>query len=137
MLPSFRLQKAQGQFLEGEFRMFARVAVITALVLCVASCQSQVPGTPTVGSPTAAQPASGTAVDLSTTVPETDDQRWEVLRRLRAIDSCALLPAATLEIHGRVTEIGSHSTLPSSCRAIIATDPANSSIIDWDVQKAR
>lgn len=115
--------------------MFGRPAIIAALVLCVASCDSQVPGTPTTDSATATQPASGTAVDLLSTVPETDDQRWEILRRLRAIDSCALLPAATLETHGRVTEIGSHSTLPSSCRAVIDSDPAGPSTIDWDLQK--
>ncbi|MGI5217771.1 hypothetical protein [Nocardia sp. CA-290969] len=78
---------------------------------------------------------STASADLWSTVPENDEQRWEVLQRLRAIDSCALLPPAALGEHGSVREIGSHSTLPTSCRAVVDTGSATPLTVDWDVQK--
>ncbi|MGV9822180.1 hypothetical protein [Nocardia xishanensis] len=65
-------------------RRFAAAVAAVVVLLGVSACQDDLPITPA---------GSG---GYWSTAPQTDDQRWEVLRKVRAIDPCALLPRAEL-----------------------------------------
>ncbi|MFI9631478.1 hypothetical protein ACIHAX_02185 [Nocardia sp. NPDC051929] len=85
--------------------MYRRLALIAAVLLTAAACQDDGP---------AATPQTGDGSFWST-VPQTDDQRLEVLRRMRAMDTCALLPRAELAEVGQLRTVGTDGL--NSCRA--------------------
>ncbi|MEV0341266.1 hypothetical protein AB0H49_19785 [Nocardia sp. NPDC050713] len=60
------------------------VAAAAVVLLGVTSCQDDLPPTPTGSS------------GYWSTAPQTDEQRWELLRKIRAIDPCALIPRSEL-----------------------------------------
>ncbi|MFI2320683.1 hypothetical protein [Nocardia beijingensis] len=85
--------------------MYRRLALIAAVLLTAAACQDDSP---------AAVPQTGDGSFWST-VPRTGEQRLEVLRRMRAMDTCALLPRAELTEVGRVLSVGTDAL--NSCKA--------------------
>lgn len=85
-----------------------RVALLAAGAVLAAACQSSeaADSMPTGGFWSAA--------------PNSDEQRLEVLRKVRAIDVCALLPRESLGEFGAVSEVENVS--PEQCRANMAAD---------------
>ncbi|MGV9613029.1 hypothetical protein [Nocardia xishanensis] len=65
-------------------RRFAAAVAAVVVLLGASACQDDLPITPA---------GSG---GYWSAAPQTEDQRWEVLRKVRAIDPCALLPRAEL-----------------------------------------
>ncbi|WP_280232589.1 hypothetical protein [Nocardia cyriacigeorgica] len=110
--------------------MFRRLTLIGALAACSVACQDEVPP---VAAPTST-PAAASAQFWST-VPQTDDQRWEVLRRIRAIDPCALLPREVLSTHAAVRTVTSDGPLPTGCRAVLESGGPEPIEIEWAAQK--
>lgn len=76
--------------------MFRGVAPMV-LVLAAAGCGANAPATE----------------DFWSTAPQSDEQRWAVLERARAIDPCALIPLTELARHGTVAVSG--PAAPESC----------------------
>ncbi|WP_336081197.1 hypothetical protein [Nocardia sp. SSK8] len=89
-------------------RSGARLIALTAAAVLAAACQSSeaADSMPTGGFWSAA--------------PNSDEQKLEVLRKVRAIDVCALLPRESLGEFGAVTEVENVS--PQQCRANMAVD---------------
>lgn len=85
--------------------MYRRLALIAAVLLTAAACQDDRPAA-------VSQTGDGS---FWSTVPQTDDQRLEVLRRMRAMDTCALLPRAELTEVGQVLSVGTDGL--NSCKA--------------------
>ncbi|MGW4633297.1 hypothetical protein [Nocardia sp. NPDC004415] len=85
-----------------------RVALLAAAAVLAAACQSSeaADSMPTGGFWSAA--------------PNSDEQRLDVLRKVRAIDVCALLPRESLGEFGAVSEVENVS--PTQCRANMAVD---------------
>lgn len=52
-------------------------------------------------------------------VATTDEQNWELMRRIREVDPCALVPRSALEEHGTVREVRSGSAMIAACRATV------------------
>ncbi|MFD4402199.1 hypothetical protein ACFWPH_05480 [Nocardia sp. NPDC058499] len=57
-------------------------------------------------------------------VATTDEQHWELMRRIREVDPCALLPRSALEEHGTVREVRSGSAMIAGCRATVDGESA-------------
>ncbi len=54
----------------------------------------------------------------------TDEQNWELMRRIRAVDPCALVPRSALEEHGTVREVRSGTAMIAGCRATLEGESA-------------
>jgi hypothetical protein len=75
---------------------------------------------------TACQSTSDAATDhrIWFDVATTDEQNWELMRRIREVDSCALLPRSALEKHGAVREVGPTTAVTTSCHATVGSESA-------------
>ncbi|MFF2086069.1 hypothetical protein ACFVVM_20015 [Nocardia sp. NPDC058176] len=78
-----------------------RSAMIVAVMLGLVACQDELPGQRDDNpiSVAASMP------EFWKTAPGSDDERWEVLRRVRAIDPCALIPRAELGHFGEPLQV--------------------------------
>lgn len=65
----------------------------------------------------------------------TDEQNWELMRRIRQVDPCALVPRTALEEHGVVREVRVGSAMIAACRAVV-TDAATDLEISWTLARA-
>ncbi|MFF2086068.1 hypothetical protein ACFVVM_20010 [Nocardia sp. NPDC058176] len=66
------------------------------------------------------------------TAAVSDDEKLAVIRKVRAIDACALLPRESLAALGRVSEV--ENVQPDQCRANIAVDAHPAGIdANWSV----
>ncbi|MEV6387334.1 hypothetical protein [Nocardia xishanensis] len=84
-------------------RRFTVAVAAVVVSLGVSACQDDLPITPA---------GSG---GYWSTAPQTDDQRWELLRKVRAIDPCALVPRAELAKIDVVSWV--EVSKPDSCAA--------------------
>lgn len=97
-------------------RRFAQAVVALALVAISAGCLEEMPASP--------------KSDMFwSTVPETDEQRWEVLRRVRAVDPCALIPRADLSRFGSVVRV--EARRPEWCSTVM--EATGRTKIDWSL----
>ncbi|APE36338.1 hypothetical protein BOX37_23080 [Nocardia mangyaensis] len=85
--------------------------MVVAVMLGLVACQDELPGQPadTPISVAASMP------EFWKTAPSSDDKRWELLRRIRAIDVCALIPRSVLARFGEPLRVEIDD--PDSCSA--------------------
>ncbi|WP_278263609.1 hypothetical protein [Nocardia sp. AG03] len=89
-------------------RSSGRMLLLAATAVLVAACQSP--------EPVDSMPSGG----FWSAAPNSDEQKIEVLRKVRAIDVCALLPRESLAELGAVSVVENVS--PRQCRANMAVD---------------
>ncbi len=107
--------------------LLRRCAVAAVVVIGLTACQEDVPTRPA----TPIEAASAMPVYWKT-APTTDDQRLEILRRVRAIDPCALVPRADLTKVGKLLTIETRG--PSSCEATFdSTESGKGTSISWSI----
>ncbi|TQM31208.1 hypothetical protein [Nocardia bhagyanarayanae] len=101
-------------------RRFAMVAAAVAVLLGLTSCQDDLPPTPAGSN------------GYWSTAPQTDEQRWELLRKLRAIDPCALVPRSELAKIETVNSVDVRR--PNWCEARMGpTDPGKGTVLSWSL----
>jgi hypothetical protein len=112
------------RFHKGEFvyRRFALLAASAALALPATGCQSD----------NEAAATDRVWFDTATT----DAQRWELMRRIREVDPCALVPRATLEEHGAVREVHLGGPVITGCAASLDQGADQPTSIKWSLVKA-
>ncbi|MEV0028256.1 hypothetical protein [Nocardia sp. NPDC050793] len=104
-------------------RRFATVAAAAAVLVGVTSCQDDLPHAP-AGS-----------TEYWSTAPRTDEQRWEVLRKIRAIDPCALVPRTELAKIEIVSSVDVR--MPNWCEARIGPNEAGKgTALSWSLSIA-
>lgn len=64
----------------------------------------------------------------------TDEQNWELMRRIRQVDPCAVVPRSALEEHGAVREVRVGSAMIAACRATVA-DAGTDLEISWTLAR--
>ncbi|MCP2317162.1 hypothetical protein APR12_002502 [Nocardia amikacinitolerans] len=104
-------------------RRFGMVAAATVVLLSVIACQEEPP------------PAPAGSGGYWVTAPETDEQRWEVLRKVQAIDPCALVPRTELARIGTVNWVDVR--MPSWCEARMGpTEHGKGTALSWTLSVA-
>ncbi|MFD4438511.1 hypothetical protein ACFWPK_01880 [Nocardia sp. NPDC058519] len=106
--------------------LMRRCAVAAAVMIGLTACQENLP------KQRAATPieAASAMPAYWKTAPTTDNQRLELLRRLRAIDPCALVPRADLAKFGKLIEVENRG--PSRCEATFdSTESGKGTSVSW------
>lgn len=99
------------------------VAAAAVVLLGVTACQEDLP------------PASAGSEGYWVTAPETDEQRWEVLRRVRAVDPCALIPRSELAKIDTVRWVDVR--MPDWCEARMgSTESGKGTELSWTLSVA-
>ncbi|MEU2251626.1 hypothetical protein ABZ540_00445 [Nocardia xishanensis] len=99
------------------------VAAAAGALLGVSSCQDDLP------------PAPAGSGGYWSTALQTDDQRWELLRRVRAIDPCALVPRTELAEIGTVNWVDVR--MPNWCEARMGpTETGKGTALSWSLSVA-
>ncbi|MFE1591983.1 hypothetical protein [Nocardia sp. NPDC058705] len=108
--------------------LLRRCAAAAAVIIGLTGCQENLP------KQRAATPieAASAMPEFWKTAPTTDDQRLELLRRLRAIDPCALVPRADLAKFGKLIEVENRG--PSRCEATFdSTESGKGTSVSWAI----
>lgn len=108
--------------------LLRRYAVGAAVMIGLTACQENVPKQ----RPATPIEAASAMPAYWKTAPATDDQRLDLLRRLRTIDPCALIPRADLEKLGTLLQVENDG--PSKCEATFdSTETHKGTSVSWAI----
>ncbi|MFD3743052.1 hypothetical protein [Nocardia sp. NPDC058633] len=108
--------------------LLRRCAVAAAVVIGLTACQENLPKQ-RPATPIEAAAAMGA---YWKTAPTTDEQRLDLLRRLRATDPCALIPRTDLAKFGTLLEVENDG--PNKCEATFdSTESGKGTSVSWAI----
>ncbi|MFE5477320.1 hypothetical protein ACFQ9R_16585 [Nocardia sp. NPDC056541] len=108
--------------------LWRRCAVAAAVMIGLTACQEELPG----HRPVTPIEAASAMPAYWKTAPTSDDQRLELLRRLRAIDPCALIPRTDLAKIGTLLAVENDG--PNKCEATFdSTESGKGTSVSWAI----